>query len=169
MKDRLENRNPFVEMARSQREEVEKYRWIESERAGFDIGWKRASEEWMQKHFADWKRFLHERGVQPPAFEMLWFQQQEIESYKWIESERIGQDIGWRRAVTEWHDRHYGKWREHLTRTCTGDQGKTDMTLVGIGSDSRGGKRKRNFSPEHRESIATAMRAWHERKKSGRT
>jgi hypothetical protein len=169
MKDRLENKNPFVEMARSQREEIDKYRWIESERVGYDIGWKQASEEWMQKHFAGWKRSLRERGVQSPAFEMLWFQQQEIESYKWIESERIGRDIGWKRAVTEWHDRHYGKWREHVTRISVDDQEGTDATPTHVVSKPIIGKRKRNFSVEHRESIATSMRAWHDKKKSGGT
>jgi hypothetical protein len=169
MIDRLENKNPFVEMARSQREEMEKYRWIESERVGYDIGWIRASEEWMQKHFADWKRSLRERGVQPPAFEMLWFQQQEIENYKWIESEKTGQDIGWKRAVTEWHDRYYGKWREHVTRVSVDDQERTDTPQAGGVSKPTNGRRKRNFSAEHRESIATAMRAWHEKKKLGRS
>jgi len=169
MKERLENKNPFVEMARSQREEIEKYRWIESERTGHDIGWKRASEEWMQKHFAEWKRSLRERGVQPPAFEMLWFQQQEIESYKWIESEKVGQDIGWKRAVTEWHDRYYGKWREHVTHMNSGEQGRSDARLGEIVSNPMARTRKRSFSPEHRESIATAMRAWHEKKRSGGT
>ena len=94
---------------------------------------------------------------------------QEIESYKWIESERIGRDIGWKRAVTEWHDRHYGKWREHVTRMSVGDQERTDETATRVVSKPIIGKRKRNFSAEHRESIATSMRAWHDKKKSGGT
>jgi hypothetical protein len=113
MKNRLENKNPFVEMARSQREEIEKYRWIESE--------------------------------------------------------RIGHDIGWKRAVTEWRDRYYGKWREHVTRMSVDDQERTETTLVGVVAKPISGRRKRNFSTEHRESIAAAMRAWHEKKKSEST
>src|SRR5882762_3204354 len=117
MENRSEYKSPLADLMRSQREEIEKYRWIESEKAGRDIGWQRASEEWMRKYFPGWKQNVRERGVQPPLFEVLWFQQQEIESYKWIESERTGHDIGWQRAVTEWHDRYYGEWKEHVLTT----------------------------------------------------
>ena len=36
------------------REEIERYQWIESEKVGFDIGWQRASEEWVSRYAIAW-------------------------------------------------------------------------------------------------------------------
>src|SRR5271154_555986 len=127
------------ELIRSQREEIEKYRWIESEKAGRDIGWRQASEEWMRKYFPAWKQNIRERGLQPPQLEILWFQQQEIENYKWIESERRGHDIGWKHAVTEWQDRHYGEWKTHVMLGSPDDR----QNAKGFASSSVSRKPKR--------------------------
>ena len=35
-------------------DEILKYKWIESERAGFDIGMDRAIREWLHNHFTAW-------------------------------------------------------------------------------------------------------------------
>jgi hypothetical protein len=48
--------DPLAELLASQREEIAKHKWIESEKAGRDIGWPRASAEWFQNHFSDWIR-----------------------------------------------------------------------------------------------------------------
>ena len=40
----------------AQNEAVEKYRRLESRQKGHDIGWRRASDEWLEKHFPDWAR-----------------------------------------------------------------------------------------------------------------
>lgn len=32
------------------REEILRHKWIESEKAGYDIGWERASQDWMIYH-----------------------------------------------------------------------------------------------------------------------
>ena len=48
--------DPLAEFDRSTAEEITKYKWIESERAGQDIGWERARQEWLQKHFGAWKQ-----------------------------------------------------------------------------------------------------------------
>jgi hypothetical protein len=50
-------------MVRSQAEEIKKYKWIESEKAGRDIGWERATREWMQKHFPQWKQHRWNRAL----------------------------------------------------------------------------------------------------------
>ena len=169
MKSLLENNNLLAdELIRSQREEIEKYRWIESEKAGRDIGWNRASEEWKQKHFTGWKRNFRERGLEPSLFEILWSQQEEIETYKWIESERNGRDIGWEQAVTEWQDRHYRAWKNHLLTTRSDEPGPARQPATSVGAGSVSTKRRRSFSAEHRENLALAMRAWHEKKKARR-
>ena len=176
MKSLLETNNLLAdELIRSQREEIEKYRWIESEKAGRDIGWNRASEEWKQKHFTGWKRNFRERGLEPSLFEILWSQQEEIETYKWIESERNGRDIGWEQAVTEWQDRHYRAWKNHLLTTSSeprtsfgasvNEPGQARQPAANVGAGSVSARRRRSFSAEHRENLALAMRAWHEKKK----
>jgi hypothetical protein len=48
--------DPLRELIHGQQEEVAKYKWIESEKAGQDIGWERAYAEWLEKHFPDWER-----------------------------------------------------------------------------------------------------------------
>jgi hypothetical protein len=45
---------PIAELLASQNDEAAQYKWIESQRLGYDIGWARASDEWFEKHFADW-------------------------------------------------------------------------------------------------------------------
>ncbi len=61
---RYRKTDPLAEIERSQREEIEKYKWIESQKAGRDIGWERAQREWLHKHFTDWKRDRWQRAVQ---------------------------------------------------------------------------------------------------------
>jgi hypothetical protein len=48
--------DPFAVLLQSQQDEIAMYKWTESERAGFDIGWKRASDEWFDRHFPAWAR-----------------------------------------------------------------------------------------------------------------
>jgi len=61
----MENKttNPLTDLVRSQEEEVEKYKWIESEKEGRDIGTDRAIREWLQRHFSAWKRFQWRKEV----------------------------------------------------------------------------------------------------------
>ena len=63
MTKRKRNQDPFADIVRSQQEEINKYKWIESERAGRDIGWERAAREWLQNYFPDWKRYRWNRAV----------------------------------------------------------------------------------------------------------
>lgn len=63
MTKRYRKTNPLTEIIRSQDEEIQKYKWIESEKAGRDIGWERAATEWLNNHFPDWKRSNWDRAV----------------------------------------------------------------------------------------------------------
>jgi hypothetical protein len=60
---RLKRYDSLAEVLRSQQEEITKYKWIESEKAGQDIGWERAAREWLAQHFPGWKRDRWERAV----------------------------------------------------------------------------------------------------------
>jgi|TARA_X000000950_G_scaffold273588_1_gene357550 hypothetical protein len=40
----------------AEREEILKHKWLESEKAGEDIGWERALLGWVCNHRSDWKK-----------------------------------------------------------------------------------------------------------------
>ncbi len=40
----------------AEKEEILRHKWIESEKAGHDIGFERALVEWITRHRADWRR-----------------------------------------------------------------------------------------------------------------
>ncbi len=61
----------------------------------------------------DLPRFNHE---QLRAY--LFAQLEEIQKYKWIESERLGHDIGFERAMMEWNDRFGKDFRGHWIQTA---------------------------------------------------
>ena len=63
MTQRTRKLDPLAEIVRSQHEEIKKYKWIESEKQGRDIGWERAAREWMQKYFPDWKRYRWQHAI----------------------------------------------------------------------------------------------------------
>lgn len=39
-------------------------------------------------------------------------EREEILRHKWIESEKVGHDIGFEKALLEWVMRHRGNWRQ---------------------------------------------------------
>ena len=43
----------------AEREEILKHKWIESEKAGHDIGFERALTDWIAKHKAKWRKSRH--------------------------------------------------------------------------------------------------------------
>ena len=46
----------------AEREEILKHKWIESEKAGSDIGFERALTDWIVKHRAKWRKNRHVAG-----------------------------------------------------------------------------------------------------------
>ena len=53
----------------AEREEILKHKWIESEKAGTDIGFERALLDWIVKHRSSWrdKRMKEVRAQPQPA------------------------------------------------------------------------------------------------------
>ena len=43
----------------AEREEILRHKWIESEKAGHDIGFERALTDWIVKHRSKWRRTRH--------------------------------------------------------------------------------------------------------------
>jgi hypothetical protein len=40
----------------AERDEILKHKWIESEKAGYDIGFERALTDWILKHRSKWRK-----------------------------------------------------------------------------------------------------------------
>ena len=53
--DLVKNSNLYREF-QAEREEILKHKWIESEKAGYDIGLERALTDWIVKHRSKWRR-----------------------------------------------------------------------------------------------------------------
>ncbi|HPC61238.1 MAG TPA: DUF4032 domain-containing protein [Verrucomicrobiota bacterium] len=53
--DLLKNSSLYREF-QAEREEILKHKWIESEKAGRDIGFERALTDWIIKHRAKWRK-----------------------------------------------------------------------------------------------------------------
>ncbi len=53
--DLLKNSAPYREL-RAEREEILKHKWIESEKAGRDIGFEHALTDWLIKHRSTWRK-----------------------------------------------------------------------------------------------------------------
>ena len=62
MNDLLKNSSLYREF-QAEREEIMRHKWIESEKAGRDIGFERALTDWIIKHRSKWRKG---RQPQPP-------------------------------------------------------------------------------------------------------
>ena len=40
----------------AEREEILRHKWLESEKAGIDVGFEQALTDWMVKHRSDWRK-----------------------------------------------------------------------------------------------------------------
>src|SRR6185295_11723558 len=61
--DLLKNSSLYREF-QAEREEILKHKWIESEKAGQDIGFERALIDWIVKHRAKWRKSRQASGHQ---------------------------------------------------------------------------------------------------------
>ena len=50
----LQNSSLYQEFL-AERQEILKHKWIESEKAGFDIGFERALMDWIRNHRENWR------------------------------------------------------------------------------------------------------------------
>jgi len=53
--DFMKNSRVYREF-QAEREEILKHKWIESEKAGYDIGFERALTDWIVKHRSRWRK-----------------------------------------------------------------------------------------------------------------
>ena len=60
--DLLKNSSLYREF-QAEREEILKHKWIESEKAGRDIGFEQALTDWIIKHRASWRKSRQNAAV----------------------------------------------------------------------------------------------------------
>jgi hypothetical protein len=56
--DWMRNSSLYKEF-QAEREEILRHKWIESEKAGYDIGFDRALTDWIMKHRPKWRKARH--------------------------------------------------------------------------------------------------------------
>ena len=61
--DLLRNSSLYREF-QAEREEILKHKWIESEKAGRDIGFEQALTDWIVKHRSKWRKSRQLAGLQ---------------------------------------------------------------------------------------------------------
>ena len=49
-------------------------------------------------------------------FKEFYLKREEILKYKWIESEKMGKDIGLDKAWLQWESKHYKKWKNSVSK-----------------------------------------------------
>ena len=64
-------KSSFYREFQAEREEIMRHKWIESEKAGHDIGFERALTEWIIKHRSKWRRSRQTRP-NPTGLEAGW-------------------------------------------------------------------------------------------------
>ena len=60
-KELLKNSSLYREF-QAEREEIMRHKWIESEKAGRDIGFERALTDWIIKHRSKWRKSRQTAG-----------------------------------------------------------------------------------------------------------
>ena len=88
---------------RTELAQIELHRQALSRERGHEIAFEEALSDW-KAHYAEQWRFERQAA-------MLRMQREEIERYKWIESEKSGRDLG-RQAALDWISKYAAKWRE---------------------------------------------------------
>ena len=64
MEESLKNSTLYQDFL-AERDEILRHKWIESEKAGHDIGFDRALTDWMVRHRSGWRRWY--RSQHPVA------------------------------------------------------------------------------------------------------
>ncbi|MCE0484802.1 MAG: DUF4032 domain-containing protein [Methylacidiphilales bacterium] len=59
--DRLFQKSALYQEFLAEREEILRHKWIESEKAGHDIGFEKALLDWIVKHRAGWRSLRHQK------------------------------------------------------------------------------------------------------------
>lgn len=56
-------RSTFFLFLKKEKNEIDKLKWIESEKENRDIGWDHAFFVWITKHQSSWRSGIYESGI----------------------------------------------------------------------------------------------------------
>ena len=90
-------------LKRAELREIERHKYYMSLERGEDVGFETAANDWLANYAQAWREERQQR--------MLALQREEINRYKWIQSERASRDLGGE-AVLEWIQKYAAHWRE---------------------------------------------------------
>ncbi|MCC6144184.1 MAG: hypothetical protein IT368_10305 [Candidatus Hydrogenedentes bacterium] len=99
------------ELTRAELREIEKHKYFLSLERGHDVGFEFAKADWISRYAPTWRQARHAQ--------MLAMQRDEINRYKWIESEKARCDLG-RDAALDWIRKYAKSWREWYEREFEG-------------------------------------------------
>jgi len=104
------NAYPFddEQFSPSEYEAIQVHKYYLSEKAGCDVGWDCAVEDWLNFHAARWRGDRLKKELEEQSLE--------IEKHKWIESEKAGCDLG-NKAALDWVIKYAADWR-HRRHGC---------------------------------------------------
>jgi len=91
-----------TQMIQAELRAVEQHRFLLSQERGYDVGFEEAKNDWLAHYSQEWREKRHAA--------MLAMERHEIDKHKWIESEKVGVDLG-RQAQLEWIMKYAASWR----------------------------------------------------------
>ena len=97
-------------ISEEERRAVEVHKWYLSQRAGCDVGWGAALEDWKRNYQADWRKNQRIRQLTDNTA-----QAKEIQDYVWYRSQEAGADMS-RDAQEEWVRLYAAQWREQAAQ-----------------------------------------------------
>jgi len=107
-----------MQITKAEWRQIELHREAMSRQRGYPVSLEDAREDWVAHCAQVWR--------QQRLAAMLQLQREEIERYKWIESEKHGHDLG-REAALDWIAKYAAAWREWYDRECDDISGNPAM------------------------------------------
>jgi hypothetical protein len=84
----------------------------------------------------------HEFVKQSSLYQEFLAEREEILKHKWLESERLGYDVGFERALLDWIRKHREGWRaarrQQLSQQASARPSGAEKQTVGIGDRKAG-------------------------------
>lgn len=107
-------RDAISALKRAEIREIERHKYFMSLQRGKDVGFDAAAHDWLAHYAQAWREARQRR--------MLAMQREEINRYKWIQSERASRDLGGA-AVLEWIQKYAAHWRDWYENEYFDDDG----------------------------------------------
>ncbi len=92
--------------------EIERHKYFMSLERGADVEFETAASDWLDKYAQEWRETRQRR--------MLSMQREEINRYKWIQSEHAHRDLGGA-AVLDWIQKYAAHWRDWYENEYVGE------------------------------------------------